>query len=521
MSVLSHAEDLIFSNPDSALLILDSINTSNLGKKEQQYWQLLYEFAHKNELTSDSTLRELITFFEKRHYKSELCKAYFVTGLWHWGKLHSGEAVMNLKQSSNYISFLDKKDPFAGMIYYKLGEIAEHEQLYQIAYNYYNQACRYFEESDQYHFLFYCYRDMARTANDVLTENQKDSLYDLAIQQTNLYYNKVLTLDIQYQQELNSQHTDSIKLIQAGHFLCDSIGINRYAGELAKYYLSHNETKKGAYYLEKYAQDTLFHPWYKEEFYNLYSQLLFNENRTKEAYWELQKVQKMHFQQICEDTRQRAYIIGQHFDVEQEQQKNLQLKIEKQHLWIVIGCVFMILILMCLILSLIILRHRKRQYELEQYQQKIKQKQQIDELLIQQLEKEKNINQQALKRNLLQRIELTKYVQLSLNNEDRDYPKWLKTYLNKNTFTNKNTWQQFLIEFDGLHNNLLTNLQTKYSELTEKDLQYLALVILGLNTNDMCFLLNTNDRTIWNRRQRIKNHLGDTHLDLDKWIKKL
>lgn len=29
------------------------------------------------------------------------------------------------------------------------------------------------------------------------------------------------------------------------------------------------------------------------------------------------------------------------------------------------------------------------------------------------------------------------------------------------------------------------------------------------------------DRTIWNRRQFIKNHLGDSKLDLDKWLDEL
>ena len=69
-----------------------------------------------------------------------------------------------------------------------------------------------------------------------------------------------------------------------------------------------------------------------------------------------------------------------------------------------------------------------------------------------------------------------------------------------------------------MYANLLRDIQNYYPKITEKDLQYIALAKSGLSINDMCYLLDVSERTLWNRRQRIKGHIGNADMDVDEWI---
>ena len=54
--------------------------------------------------------------------------------------------------------------------------------------------------------------------------------------------------------------------------------------------------------------------------------------------------------------------------------------------------------------------------------------------------------------------------------------------------------------------------------LTENDIQYLILTILGLDINDIAFVLNKTTRTIWNRRDTIKSRLALGDISIEAWL---
>lgn len=54
--------------------------------------------------------------------------------------------------------------------------------------------------------------------------------------------------------------------------------------------------------------------------------------------------------------------------------------------------------------------------------------------------------------------------------------------------------------------------------LTENDIQYLILTILGLDINDIAFVLNKTTRTIWNRRDTIKSRLALGDISIEVWL---
>ena len=61
-------------------------------------------------------------------------------------------------------------------------------------------------------------------------------------------------------------------------------------------------------------------------------------------------------------------------------------------------------------------------------------------------------------------------------------------------------------------------MQENHPTLTENDIQYLILTILGLDINDIAFVLNKTTRTIWNRRDTIKSRLALGDISIEVWL---
>ena len=61
-------------------------------------------------------------------------------------------------------------------------------------------------------------------------------------------------------------------------------------------------------------------------------------------------------------------------------------------------------------------------------------------------------------------------------------------------------------------------MQENHPMLTENDIQYLILTILGLDINDIAFVLNKTTRTIWNRRDTIKSRLALGDISIEAWL---
>ena len=129
-----------------------------------------------------------------------------------------------------------------------------------------------------------------------------------------------------------------------------------------------------------------------------------------------------------------------------------------------------------------------------------------------------------LRDSLKQRIELSRKLAGSpdaLKTHVQKSGDCLAEWLEENTFINGGNSDKLIAEFQAIYGNLLCELKKKYTSLTEKDLLFIALSVLGLNVNDIGYIFGTTDRTIWNRRQFIKNRIGNPKLDFDEWIQSL
>ena len=75
---------------------------------------------------------------------------------------------------------------------------------------------------------------------------------------------------------------------------------------------------------------------------------------------------------------------------------------------------------------------------------------------------------------------------------------------------NKETWDQFLLYFDQVNRNFITELQTKHPNLTQNDLRMCALTRLNMSNREMATLLNISITGVEKSRYRLKKRLDLT-----------
>ncbi len=97
-------------------------------------------------------------------------------------------------------------------------------------------------------------------------------------------------------------------------------------------------------------------------------------------------------------------------------------------------------------------------------------------------------------------------------------PGWLAEMLERLTLTHPEEWERFEHEFQKIFGDILIEIQKQHPNLTKEDLRFLSLYIVGLDNETIGILLQQELRTLWNRKQKVRNRLKTDNLD--EWIER-
>lgn len=503
-----HANALIEAHPDSTLAILAAINPDSLPENDQMHWYLLHEYASLKlwkPVSPDTIMPIVVNYFQRIGDKKHLCEALYIQGAEYEHTNQCQEAMRCLKEAEQYIPYLDSTESFAGLIYLIQGAIFEDNILYFLASEKIQKALPYFLKNDDYIRLSSCYGslyDMAAYQGEIPDEVNIDKAihYARLAQDTLSYLLAVLS------KERYIQPFDSSKVLGISYYLSDTLGYARYADFIAEYHIDRGNIPLAEHYLQQFATDTATADWSVAQYHYLHSKLLYIQGYPQQALIEMVRTYDDLREQIKRSNKVRTYLISRQYDLEKEQQKTLQLTITRQRLWITIGVGGFGFIIILLIV-LFIFYHKRMLH---------RQKEQAMQANIRALNAELNEKRNTLRRQLYQRMDMAKH--LHVDAIPAKLPREVRDYLEQIVFTKEENWQELRQEFNALYGGLLDNLKKQHPVLTTQDEQVIVLGVLGFSNSDMAFLLNISDRTIWNRRQKIRDRLGDPQLNLDQWF---
>jgi hypothetical protein len=358
-------------------------------------------------------------------------------------------------------------------------------------------------------FLTCAYRDIART-NAIMGGNEDSTRFWFrkAAVFADSIGNKMLAEDIAAYYYQYCEPENKSGLLNACRTLAEQYGVTTRYAEIIGMYLASGETDSAAYYLEYlHPQDSAYAYWFEQSYAYFQSKILWRQGNAEEAYDELLDLYDRKIEELQRDAGARTYALSLHYDVAREQQLAEEAQRERQ--WQRTVSVILVLLLALTITLTVVLWRYWQQRRREQ----ARQIEALRDKYVQQL-------QLALER-LQQKVNLTREIEMQrMRGNEVEFPKWLQTYRDEKLVMNKESLDELIASIDKALDGAISRLRSEYPELTESDMQFAILSIIGASDNDMSIVLNVQKQTIYHRRQIVRKHVNPEIEDIDTWLRK-
>ncbi|MBQ3989297.1 MAG: hypothetical protein II630_00520 [Bacteroidales bacterium] len=420
-------------------------------------------------------------------------------------------STVYLKQAEDILVDLPqsaRRDELLGLTWFHLGNTSESEMLYDIAQAYYRKAIPMLNPDSNAVYLACAYRDIARTI--AITGGEQDSVLwyfaqaDIFAAKAN---NTLLLLDIDaYRYQLCFPDSVVHRLNVCKQLVEEYKVATRYS-EIVELLLAQSATDSAAYYLARLQPtDSAYTYWFEQSYAYLNSKILRQRGQADSAYSVLLDLYDRKIEELQRDAGARTYALSLHYDVAREQQLAAEAQRERQ--WQRTISVILILLLAVLIILFVVIWRYWQQRRREQ----ARQLEALRDKYVQQL-------QLALER-LQQKVNLTREIEMQrMRGNEVEFPKWLQTYRDEQLTMSKESLDELIASIDKALDGAISRLRAEYPELTESDMQFAILSIIGASDNDMSIVLNVQKQTIYHRRQIVRKHVNPDIDDIDAWLR--
>lgn len=504
------AEDLLWRDLDSCQGVLDAISQDHLTTHERYVWQLCHLHAHlraTRECENDSLLQELMEAFKAADDCRHAGEACYLMGTVCLLQHDVHMAAHYLKEAELFLKACNPEPvQLLGLVYYRLGNAADEERMFFMANQYFEKSIPYLKQTDNYLYLHCAYRDAARTM-DFPYDSSAMAMMDTAMTYVHLLDNP-LQLAVAECDDLIIYGAGTDELLPHYHLLCDSFGQAYAAFDLVKYYTEQDDLPQVAHYLDILALDTLENVWSWENYHYYRAAYLERMGLQDSAVHVLQYLHNQQTSSIITHAYSRAALVTHYYDHAIEREQRLQLQIERQRLYLfILG----LLLLMALLIGTWLFLHQRERNRIAEQQQ------QLAHMKALHVEK-----QQALIRLLHQRLLLSEQLVSSAKQQSdmEEMPERVRQMVDTLLFTNDAQARILRQEVNAAYGNILLLQKEAHPQLTDLDQTVCGLVLMGLTTKQICFLLSMSKETLYTRRKRIKSHLGLTaEDDLEAYLK--
>jgi len=401
-----------------------------------------------------------------------------------------------------------QRNQLLGLTWFRLGNTSESEMLYDIAQSYYRKAIPLLAKDSNTTYLSCAYRDIARTM--ALMQGPQDSVlwyFAQAKHYAEQAQSELLALDIDaYRYQLC--YPDSVtQRLEVCRRLAEEYGAHARYSEIVELLLAQHATDSAAYYLERlHPNDASYAYWFEQSYAYLKSKVLRQRGETDQAYGVLLDLYDRKIDELQRDAGARTYALALHYDVAREQQLAQEAQRERQ--W-QRRLSFILVLLLVLLIALMTLSWR---YGRQRRREQAAALQALQDKYAQQL-------QLALER-LKQKVNLTREMELQrLRGNEPEFPKWLQTYRDEQLTLSKESIDELIASVDSALDGAVSRLRSDYPQLTESDMQFAILSIIGASDSDMGILLNVQKQTIYHRRQIVRKHVSSDIDDIDAWLR--
>ena len=509
METLTHAEAIMQEHPDSALSLLQAIDTKTISTDRCRalHALLLSQAYDKNyiDLTCDSLISIAVNYYNEHGTAKEKFLSLYYLGRVHYNAKNYAKAILAFSKAEQLISEFDD-DFIKGLLYTQLGFIYEQYYDSQKALNAYQQSYFYYDKANKpIHRSFAKYDEatiymeipqLHEKAIEIHNETIKEAIERKDSTLISICLGNLILLHIEQGQfEQANILSDSLlnnfsigihnsNLFSALSFLCAYIGNYKQSNQYMKIAnakaKSNSDSVMTSYYVAKIAA---LKKDYNVAYENLYNAKII-ENRA---------IRKRLDHPIL--TIQKEYL-------EKELELNKLKQQHQLHTSILVG----ILVVTIALTIIIYMRYviRRREYKISEYSDIIME-------LSQKQQEEKNIVSELLQNSFKDQFKYLNSIGDTIFDKQDD-TKGLKIVYNDikyivERFKERKTYQELELLVNKYCDNVMDKLRTGIPNLNEEDYRQLCYHYAGFSGKLISILLEKNQSNIYIRKSRLKEKI--------------
>jgi len=495
------AERIMETAPDSALRILQRIHTSNtiMSSADKALYGLLYfEALDKNSkpLQPDSLISFSLNYYQNSGDKQHLTICYFYKARIYKNAQRYADATVLYLKALDYSQ--DRKDyTMLGKIYADMGDICSVQLDYKEALRKYQLSVDCFKRAGKLIDASYRVIEIGRTYRFIKNYTAAHKYYLQAISQTKDSLLRGVAL-----QEIGINYYWEKQYDSAQYYLRTSLRFpyktTNYAVRcytLADLYFD-KERYDSAYH---YASLALKYPanfFTQRDCYRILANTEYVRGNFK------QMAIFMTNYQACTDSVRKVESQTKITVLEDLHQTSETANKTKKYLTVLGWLLPLIISISLYVLYRLRKRNKGKEKELEEAEEQISVKQNLlVDSLIQKIEETRTLQAVVYKKaTILQREQMDKELY--------------------NICLHVNDWDAFKRLMNKTFNNIITTLESNYSEITRKELIWCCLFLLDIRTQDMSLILDTQPGSLYKLKSRLTQKLNlKSTRELDQLLK--
>lgn len=520
--LLTEAQRLVESNPDSAMQLIDSIFYPEKSLNNDNYMRYLVtrtqaKYKTYRPIEEDSLIFKARDYFSTRDKETHMAAlAWFYSGCLYRERDDIEDAIQHYKEAEAYAA---KTTDFAlqGLIQYNIGDLFVQQGLYNKALENYKAAAQLYKEHPEKESY-----SLGAVGRMYLLDKKPDSAFyyfqrgmNIAESTNDNILQGLLKQNIGVAYQENGQYAEAEKYFRQSHqHQSDQKEQSRYYLNLAKLYYQMGQQDSAVLYTEKLKNSVELskNKSIKISAYNYLAEWeTSNGNNTEALNFQNKLINSL--KHTMEDQKnQTVFEIEQKYNFEQQQNLyNRRFIRFQQRLILVIGILLVVAIAFLFVFRKMI---KERTAKIKMQNNVLTLHATNKDLL--KAEKDNLSKETLLKESLQWKLDiLKKMVQLkyTMNEKDQKRHQMLFDKLTKILFNNnsKTPWKEIIQVVEDIYPETLHFINQQQIQLSETEYNVCLLSNAGLSVREIAFLLNLSEHTIYKARTNLNKKVGPSY----------
>ena len=527
--LLRQAEQLVDSNPDSAMLLIDSIHYPEKSLEHGQYMHYLVmrvQMRYKNyrDIAGDTLVFDAARYFARKEKDpGQAALACFYSGCVRREQGRLDPAMRYYKDAERYAQKA-KDANLQGLIQFNIGDLLNEQGLYDKAIANYKNAVQ-------------CYRELpekqAQALSAVgrmflLTNNTDSAFYylhkgmELANHTDDNALQSLLAQNLSIAYNREAHYSDAEKYLRQSFVLNqDSADLPRYYLNFANLYSNMGQTDSANYYTKMLKQHakTLDNNYFKASAYSYLADWEKKQTNYDTAFSYQEKYIKI-IEGITKTRLQKSvFEIQRKYDYERE--KNLQQKqLNQKQYWIIV--LLTTIIAGGAVFTWYTIRQKNRFLHIRTQMETLRQ---IADKLEQSHAGRLALKEENLRGLLLWKFDVVKKAILLSNDKSATEKKAssLIADFQKIVYNNSvdDQWMEIHTVFNEVNKDIGIDIRIRYPKLSETEYRITLLSYAEMSVKEIAVILGLNANTIQSYRRKIRKKIGvnDISVDTGKYLR--